>query len=164
MLIEYFSAMNPIVSALLATLFTWFMTALGAGLVFFFKTINRKVLDSMLGFAAGVMIAASYWSLLAPAIEMAEESDWPSWIPATSGFLMGGAFLWLIDKLLPHLHPGFPKEEAEGVSTSWRRSILLVLAILGQTTFQAVLIQVLVNAAVLILAFIPGTRAAFGQR
>ena len=129
MLIEYFSAMNPIVSALLATLFTWFMTALGAGLVFFFKTINRKVLDSMLGFAAGVMIAASYWSLLAPAIEMAEESDWPSWIPATSGFLMGGAFLWLIDKLLPHLHPGFPKEEAEGVSTSWRRSILLVLAI-----------------------------------
>jgi ZIP family zinc transporter len=129
MLIEFFSGLNPIVQALLATLFTWFMTALGAGLVFFFKRINRKALDSMLGFAAGVMIAASYWSLLAPAIEMAEESNLPSWVPATSGFLLGGAFLWLVDKLLPHLHPGFPKEEAEGVSTSWQRSVLLVLAI-----------------------------------
>jgi ZIP family zinc transporter len=98
-------------------------------LCFFFKTIHRRVLDAMLGFAAGVMIAASYWSLLAPAIEMAEGSDLPAWVPATSGFLLGGAFLWVIDKLLPHLHPGFPKEEAEGVSTSWRRSILLVLAI-----------------------------------
>ena len=129
MLIEFFSGLHPIVQALLATLFTWFMTALGAGLVFFFKRINRKALDSMLGFAAGVMIAASYWSLLAPAIEMAEESNLPSWVPATSGFLLGGAFLWLVDKLLPHVHPGFPTEEAEGVSTSWQRSILLVLAI-----------------------------------
>ena len=129
MLIEFFSGLNPIVQALLATLFTWFMTALGAGLVFFFKRINRKALDSMLGFAAGVMIAASYWSLLAPAIEMAEGSNLPSWVPATSGFLLGGAFLWLVDKLLPHLHPGFPKEEAEGVKTSWQRSVLLVLAI-----------------------------------
>jgi len=129
MLIDFFSGLNPIIQALIATLFTWFMTALGAGLVFFFKSINRKALDAMLGFAAGVMIAASYWSLLAPAIEMAEESNLPAWVPATSGFLLGGAFLWLIDKLLPHLHPGFPKEEAEGVSTSWQRSVLLVLAI-----------------------------------
>jgi ZIP family zinc transporter len=129
MIFDFFSGLNPIYQALIATLFTWFMTALGAGLVFFFKTINRKALDAMLGFAAGVMIAASYWSLLAPAIEMAEESNLPAWMPATSGFLMGGAFLWIIDKLLPHLHPGFPKEEAEGVSTSWQRSVLLVLAI-----------------------------------
>jgi ZIP family zinc transporter len=129
MIIELFSNLNPIYQALFATLFTWFLTALGASLVFFFKSINRKVLDSMLGFAAGVMIAASYWSLLAPAIEMAEESNLPAWVPATSGFLLGGGFLWLIDKLLPHLHPGFPTEEAEGVSTSWRRSVLLVLAI-----------------------------------
>jgi ZIP family zinc transporter len=121
--------LHPVYQALVATLFTWFMTALGAALVFFFKTIHRRALDAMLGFAAGVMIAASYWSLLAPAIEMAEGSDLPAWVPATSGFLLGGAFLWVIDKLLPHLHPGFPKEEAEGVSTSWRRSILLVLAI-----------------------------------
>ena len=126
---DYFTGLHPVYQALLATLFTWFMTAVGAGLVFFFKTIKRNMLDAMLGFAAGVMIAASYWSLLAPAIEMAEGSDLPAWVPATSGFLAGGAFLWIIDKLLPHLHPGFPKEEAEGVSTGWRRSVLLVLAI-----------------------------------
>jgi ZIP family zinc transporter len=97
--------------------------------VFFFKSINRKVLDAMLGFAAGVMIAASYWSLLAPAIEMAEEFSLPAWVPATVGFLLGGLFLWIVDKLLPHLHLGFPIEEAEGIHTTWRRSILLVLAI-----------------------------------
>jgi len=129
MVMESFSGLNPVVQALVATLFTWFMTALGAAVVFFFKNINRKMLDSMLGFAAGVMIAASYWSLLAPAIEMAEGSGVPAWVPATSGFLLGGAFLWVIDKLLPHLHPGFPRDEAEGISTSWRRSVLLVLAI-----------------------------------
>jgi ZIP family zinc transporter len=126
---EYFSGLHPVYQAFVATLFTWFMTATGAGLVFFFKTIKRNALDAMLGFAAGVMIAASYWSLLAPAIEMAEGSNLPAWVPATSGFLAGGAFLWIVDKLLPHLHPGFPKEEAEGLSTSWRRSVLLVLAI-----------------------------------
>ncbi len=126
---EYFSGLHPVYQALIATLFTWFMTAAGAGLVFFFKTIKRNALDAMLGFAAGVMIAASYWSLLAPAIEMSEGSNLPAWVPATSGFLAGGAFLWIIDKLLPHLHPGFPKEEAEGLNTSWRRSVLLVMAI-----------------------------------
>jgi ZIP family zinc transporter len=129
MIIEAFSGLNPILQAFIATLFTWFLTALGAGMVFFFKRIKRKVLDAMLGFAAGVMIAASYWSLLAPAIEMAEASGGPAWVPATVGFLMGGAFLWLVDKLLPHVHPGFPTSEAEGISTSWRRSVLLVLAI-----------------------------------
>jgi ZIP family zinc transporter len=129
MLIHFFTDLNPIWQALIATLFTWFLTALGAGLVFFFRSVNRKILDAMLGFAAGVMIAASYWSLLAPAIEMAEKSNLPAWIPATVGFLLGGAFIWIIDKLLPHLHLGFPTEEAEGISTSWRRSVLLVLAI-----------------------------------
>jgi ZIP family zinc transporter len=83
----------------------------------------------MLGFAAGVMIAASYWSLLAPAIEMAAEGSLPEWVPATVGFLSGGGFLWIIDKILPHLHLGFPVEEAEGIKTSWHRSVLLVLAI-----------------------------------
>ena len=128
-MVAWFSELNPVVQALVATLFTWFLTALGAGLVFFFKHINRKVLDSMLGFAAGVMIAASYWSLLAPAIEMAEDGNLPAWVPATAGFLMGGFFLWIIDKILPHLHLGFPMEEAEGIKTSWHRSVLLVLAI-----------------------------------
>src|SRR5210317_1051211 len=128
-MVDWFTGLSPVLQALIATLFTWFVTALGAGLVFFFKTINRKVLDGMLGFAAGVMIAASYWSLLAPAIEMAEEGSLPAWIPATSGFLLGGLFLYIADKIIPHLHLGFPMEEAEGPKTSWHRSILLVLAI-----------------------------------
>ncbi|MBW2582350.1 MAG: ZIP family metal transporter [Deltaproteobacteria bacterium] len=128
-MVDWFVGQNTVLQALIATLFTWFVTALGAALVFFFKTINRKVLDGMLGFAAGVMIAASFWSLLAPAIEMAEESSLPAWIPATAGFLMGGLFLYIADKIIPHLHLGFPMEEAEGIKTSWHRSILLVLAI-----------------------------------
>lgn len=125
----FLTGLHPVAQALLATLFTWLMTALGAGVVFFFKRIERNILDAMLGFAAGVMIAASYWSLLAPAIEMAENAGQTAWIPATTGFLLGGAVLWSIDKLLPHLHPGFPVEEAEGLNSSWRRSVLLVLAI-----------------------------------
>jgi len=125
----WFLNLSPIMQALLATCFTWFVTALGASAVFFFKTINRKVLDGMLGFAAGVMIAASFWSLLAPAIEMAEASGGIPWVPATVGFLLGGAFLWGVDKILPHLHIGYPTEAAEGIETSWHRSILLVLAI-----------------------------------
>jgi ZIP family zinc transporter len=128
-MVTWFAELNPVLQALIATLFTWFVTALGAGLVFFFKTINRKVLDAMLGFAAGVMIAASYWSLLAPAIEMAEEGNLPAWVPATVGFLLGGLFLWVADKILPHLHLGFPMAEAEGLKTSWQRSVLLVMAI-----------------------------------
>jgi ZIP family zinc transporter len=127
--VEWFLNVSPIIQALLATCFTWFVTALGASAVFFFKTINRKVLDGMLGFAAGIMIAASYWSLLAPAIEMSEEAGGTPWVPATVGFLLGGAFLWAVDKILPHLHVGYPTEEAEGIQTSWHRSILLVLAI-----------------------------------
>jgi len=128
-LVSWFVGLHPVGQACVATLFTWFMTALGAGLVFFLKRIRRKVLDGMLGFAAGVMIAASYWSLLAPAIDMAEEGPLPAWIPAVVGFLLGGAFLWAVDKLLPHLHLGFPREEAEGIKTGWHRNTLLVLAI-----------------------------------
>jgi zinc transporter, ZIP family len=128
-MVTWLSTLNPIVQAALATCFTWFVTALGAAAVFFFKSINRKVLDGMLGFAAGVMIAASYWSLLAPAIEMTEEAGGIPWVPATVGFLLGGAFLWAVDKILPHLHIGYPTEEAEGLQTTWRRSVLLVLAI-----------------------------------
>jgi len=124
-LLEY----NPVLLALFATLFTWGVTALGSSMVFFFKTINKKILNSMLGFAAGVMIAASFWSLLKPAIEMAEESGTLPWMPALVGFLSGGAFLLLIDKLLPHLHMGLSIDKAEGVKTTWQRSVLLVLAI-----------------------------------
>lgn len=129
-LITTLQEFSPVVQALFATLFTWGVTALGAALVFFFKRINQKVLDAMLGFAAGVMIAASFWSLLAPAIEMsAEVSDLPNWMPALIGFLSGGLFLAVLDKILPHLHVGFKREQAEGPKTSWRRSVLLVSAI-----------------------------------
>ena len=129
-MIAWFQTLSPVYQALAATCFTWLMTALGAGLVFFFKSINRKTLDGMLGFAAGVMIAASFWSLLAPAIEMVEEAGGTAWLPAMVGFLSGGAFLWGVDKILPHVHPGFPAGEAqEGVKTSWQRSVLLVMAI-----------------------------------
>ncbi len=105
------------------------MTAVGAAVVFLRKEISRKMLDMMLGFAGGVMIAASYWSLLAPAIEMSEGMGLPVWFPAASGFLVGGAFLRLIDKILPHLHLWMPIEEAEGLSTTWKRTTLLILAI-----------------------------------
>jgi ZIP family zinc transporter len=128
-MVEWFLAQSPVMQALLGTCFTWFMTALGAGVVFFFKRIDRKLMDAMLGGAAGVMIAASFWSLLAPAIAMVEEAGGIPWIPALVGFLSGGAFLWGIDKILPHLHAGFPTAEAEGVKTTWQRSVLLVLAI-----------------------------------
>lgn len=129
MIIEWFIGLDPIFQAFLATCFTWFLTALGAGVVFSFKTINRKLLDGMLGFAAGVMIAASFWSLLAPAIEMSEGTGVPSWFPALIGFLLGAGFLMVVDKVIPHLHLGFPTTEAEGIKTSWHRSILLVLSI-----------------------------------
>lgn len=121
--------LNPVLLALIATLFTWTLTALGASMVFFFKTINKKILNSMLGFAAGIMIAASFWSLLKPAIEMAEESGVTPWMPALVGFLAGGAFLLAIDKILPHLHLGLSTDKAEGIKTSWQRSVLLILAI-----------------------------------
>jgi ZIP family zinc transporter len=114
---------------LLATLFTWGMTAVGAASVFLSKQINRKLLDILLGFAAGVMIAASYWSLLAPAIAISKEMGIPSWLPAAIGFMLGGMVLFGIDKLLPHLHLYLPKSDAEGIKTTWRRQILLMLAI-----------------------------------
>jgi zinc transporter, ZIP family len=128
-MIQWISQYNQIQQALIATLFTWGVTALGATLVFFFKTINKKVLNGMLGFAAGVMIAASFWSLLAPSIEMAEELGQIAFITAGTGFLFGGGFLYLIDKLLPHLHMGLETNQSEGIKTNWQRSILLVLAI-----------------------------------
>jgi zinc transporter, ZIP family len=128
-MMEQLLTYNPILLALFATLFTWGMTALGSSMVFFFKTINQKLLNAMLGFAAGVMIAASFWSLLAPAINMAETNGQIPWVPAVIGFLLGGASLLGVDKLLPHLHLGLPTEKAEGIKTSWQRSILLVLSI-----------------------------------
>lgn len=122
-MLDWISAQHPVMQALFATLFTWALTALGASLVFTTRSVNQKVMDGMLGLASGVMIAASFWSLLAPAIEMSGGS----WMPALVGFVTGGLFLYLIDKVLPHLH--LYEGEQEGLSTRWRRSFLLVLAI-----------------------------------
>ncbi len=129
MIIDWFANSNPIFQAFLATTFTWGVTALGAATVFFFKRVQPTVLNGMLGFAAGVMIAASYWSLLAPAIELTTEMGNRPWVAPLIGFLSGGAFLWIIDKILPHLHPGLAVNQAEGIKTQWQRSALLVLAI-----------------------------------
>ncbi|MCL6572214.1 MAG: ZIP family metal transporter [Bacillus sp. (in: Bacteria)] len=127
---EWFVSLSPVSQAILGTLFTWGMTALGAAMVFTTKNVNQKFLDSMLGFAAGVMIAASFWSLLLPALEMAEGGSTPNWLPVAVGFLLGGAFLLVVDKILPHLHPAQPIEKAEGIHPlKKKRSTLLVLAI-----------------------------------
>lgn len=131
----WFEQQNPITQALYAGLFTWGLTALGASLVFLFKSSSRKVLDMSLGFTGGVMIAASFWSLLSPAInyvEMQNEmglSNTPSWLPPAVGFFLGALFLYTLDKIIPHLHLFEKKEKAEGMQTNWRKTILLVLAI-----------------------------------
>lgn len=128
-MLDILKNLHPVMQAIIATCFTWLVTALGAAVVFMAKSVNRKVLDGMLGFASGVMIAASYWSLLEPAIEMSKEMGIPKWFPPATGFLAGAVFLRVIDKTLPHLHIGFPMSDAEGIKTSWRRTTLLILAV-----------------------------------
>lgn len=124
-----FKDLNPVMQALLGGCFTWFITALGSSGVFISKTLNRKILDGALGFAGGVMIAASYWSLLEPAIELSKNLNIPHWIPPAIGFLLGAIFLRVIDKILPHLHMFLDIKEAEGIHTTWKKTTLLVLAI-----------------------------------
>ena len=125
----WFMELSPVYQAVVATTFTWLLTALGASFVFFFKAMNRKFMDGMLGFTGGVMIAAAFWSLLSPAIAMSEDLAVPTWFPAATGFLAGALFLFGLDKILPHLHINFKQSESEGLKTDWHRSTLLVLAI-----------------------------------
>ncbi|MCG2828471.1 ZIP family metal transporter [Methanothermobacter sp. K4] len=120
---------DPILNAFLATVFTWLMTLAGAALVFLPVRAERKLLDSSLGFAAGIMIAASFWSLLVPAIELSALNGYAEWLPPALGFLAGGLFLSGVDKIIPHLHPGCDPEDAEGPPTTWRRNRLLLLAV-----------------------------------
>ena len=148
-MLSYLETLSPLVQVLLATGFTWLVTALGAASVFLVREINRRMLDGMLGFAAGVMIAASFWSLLAPALNLAEQMGHPPWLPVAIGFLTGGYFIWVIDKLLPHLHLGLPRSEAEGPSTSWHRSILLVLAITLHNIPEGLAVGVAIGAVAL---------------
>ena len=132
---DWFILQSPPLQALIAGMFTWGMTALGSGLVFFFNSSNRKVLDCALGFTGGVMIAASFWSLLSPAIEYVElqneigPSTMPTYLPPAIGFFLGAFFLFILDKIIPHLHLFAKREQAEGITTNWRKTILLVLAI-----------------------------------
>ena len=126
-IITFFQNTDPVLGALYATLFTWGMTAFGASFVFLFKTMNRVFLDGMLGFTGGVMVAASFWSLLAPGIEMSEGEGFIKVIPAAVGFSLGALFIFGLDKTLPHLHINF--KEAEGIKTPWHKSTLLTLAI-----------------------------------
>jgi ZIP family zinc transporter len=138
---------DPVVQTLFATLFTWGMTALGAAVVFAFKGFNQKILDTMLGFAGGVMISASFWSLLAPAVSMCESGSLPCWFPATAGFAAGAAVLRIIDLVMPHLHPGLSADHAEGIHTTWRRSTLLVLAITLHNIPEGLAVGVVFGAA-----------------
>lgn len=146
-MIAFIEQYSPIIQALIGTLFTWGVTALGAGLIFFTKDVSKKLLDGMLGFASGVMIAASYWSLLAPAIELSHDLAVPKWFPAAFGFLLGGAFLFAVDKLLPHMHLGKNFERTEGPKTSWQRSVLLITAITMHNIPEGLAVGVAFGAA-----------------
>ena len=145
-MIPWFFDLNPITQALLATFFTWFVTAVGASLVFLLKDMNRKIFDGMLGFAAGVMLAASYWSLLSPALELSKHDMMP-WLPVAIGFLLGGIFIRIIDKILPHIHPNLPPVALEGPKTKLKKSNLLVLAITIHNIPEGLAIGVAFGAA-----------------
>ncbi|WP_040479241.1 ZIP family metal transporter [Mariniradius saccharolyticus] len=140
--------LGPVKAALFATIFTWLMTAVGASVVLFFKTINRAVFDTMLGFTGGVMIAASFWSLLNPSLQYAEQiyGGMP-WLPVAFGFLLGGLLIFSLDKFLPHLHINFGKNETEGLPTNWHKSTLLLLAITLHNIPEGLAIGILFGAA-----------------
>jgi zinc transporter, ZIP family len=128
-ILTYLERIDPVWAALIATTFTWLVTAAGAGIVFLFRELHRRALDGMLGFTGGVMVAASFWSLLAPSIAMSEGMSVPNWFPAAVGFGLGALFIFALDKWVPHLHINFDPKNTEGPKTDWRRSTLLILAI-----------------------------------
>lgn len=148
-IIAYFETLEPVTAALIATLFTWGLTALGASLVFMFKKMNRGLFDGMLGFTGGVMVAASFWSLLSPGIEMSPGEGFIKVIPAVVGFALGALFIFAIDKILPHLHVNFKMSEKEGVKTPWHKSVLLTLAITLHNIPEGLAIGVLFGGAAL---------------
>lgn len=146
-MLDDFVALHPVVQALAAGLFTWLVTAAGAALVFVRRELPAAWLDAMLGFASGVMLAASFWSLLEPAIAMATAQGLPGWLPAAVGFVGGAATLRLCDRFLPHLHPLLPRERAEGLPTHWRETTLLILAITLHNIPEGLAIGVAFGAA-----------------
>jgi len=148
-----FFELPPLLQALLATIFTWGLTAIGAAGVFFVSEPNKKIMNGMLGFAAGVMISASVWSLLIPAIEISAGGVLPAWLPAAIGFMAGGVFLQVLDRILPHLHLGFPESKSEGPKTSLQRTTLLVLAITLHNIPEGLAVGVAFGAAAAGLPF-----------
>lgn len=146
-MIDWFVGLSPVAQALVGGTFTWLITALGAAVVLLTPDVRDRTIDVMEGFAAGVMIAASYWSLLAPAIELGARGPLPSWLPPAAGFLLGGLFLWACDRLLPHLHRGRGLAEAEGLKTSWSRDRLLMLAITLHNVPEGLAVGVAFGAA-----------------
>lgn len=152
-----FESTDPIVLALLAGLFTWGVTALGAAGVFFFPKIDRRVFNGLLGFAGGVMIAASFWSLLAPAIELSEEFGQQPWLVPALGFLSGGIFLWVLDKVIPHLHIGSEKHVPEGISARWHKVLLLFTSVTLHNIPEGLAIGVAFGA---VSADLPGSSLA----
>jgi len=143
----WFYELGPIWQAFLAGTFCWMTTAIGASIVYLKKDVNIKFLDAALGFAAGVMIAASIWSLLEPSMNMAESLGYTMWMPATIGFLLGAFCIRIADAYVPHLHLGLPKDQAEGVKTKWRRATLLVMAITLHNIPEGLAVGVLFGAA-----------------
>jgi len=146
-LYSWFIELGPVSQAFLAGTFCWITTMIGAAVVFLNRNVSRKLLDSMLGFAAGVMIAASIWSLLEPSMEMSAQLGVIPWFPATVGFLAGAVAIRIADAYVPHLHLGLPKDAAEGVQTTWRRATLLVMAITLHNIPEGLAVGVLFGAA-----------------
>ena len=146
-MVDFLSQYSAVMQALFGTLFTWGLTALGSAMIFLTKDVSRKLLDGMLGFASGVMIAASYFSLLAPAIALSEDLAVPNWFPAVSGFLLGGLFLYMVDRLLPHMHFGPEGSRLEGPKSSWQRSVLLITAITMHNIPEGLAVGVAFGAA-----------------
>ena len=146
-LIAWLESIGPVKAALAATIFTWALTAAGASLVFFFKNMHRKWFDTMLGFTGGVMVAASFWSLLAPSIEMSEGEGFVKVVPAAIGFALGALFIFGLDKITPHLHINFDKKNAEGPKTDWHSSTLLILAITLHNIPEGLAVGVIFGAA-----------------
>lgn len=146
-MVEFLQTSHPVIAALLAGIFTWGMTAFGASMVFFVRNVNERLLASMLGFSAGVMVAASFWSLLNPAIEMSRGMPFPCWLPAVTGFLLGTGFLSLADRFLPHVHLDRPVEQAEGIKTKWKRTTLLIFAITLHNIPEGLAVGVAMGAA-----------------
>ena len=148
-LVAWLESVGPVQAALCATIFTWLMTTAGASLVVFFKSMHRRWFDGMLGFTGGVMIAASFWSLLSPSIEMSEGEGFVKVLPAAIGFLLGALFIYALDRLTPHLHINFKEDEAEGPKTDWHSTTLLVLAITLHNIPEGLAVGVLFGGAAL---------------